>query len=465
MDIYLNEKNNGLNNNYICPFCNSKKINPLNNLTNIINHKNFVLLINTLSSHIVNFYNNFKKIINDITNINTSLGNQTNRSKFLVKGIVIKNINYVERYRQLCDRIDMINESKKILDDNFSLINKNLNIFITDIKQIFKKIKNLRIQKANEVFNQNNINNIYEQNINYNNNKIFSENNILDVNNYDENNRDYIFNSININDEDQQKRRVFSYTHTPKNMLNSYIDKDIYNNNNIEYLVNNIKPKQIENKNTNTLIIPNNINQNIFNYTITSRELNNLNNNRNINNFNKLNNNKSFNNTKIQKQRREQLFSRNNNELNNNKNINIKKINRSSSIPDMLNKNKKNMSLSNQQKNVKNETNNSMPKNYNSIKINNYFRNKNDNINNNINNNMNNMNNIILKLCYEVKEIIKILDKKDLDKYIISDEKKKELNILINNIIKNNNLYKVKINKSKEKNNNIIHNYGIITNK
>ena len=147
MDIYLNEKNNELINNYICPYCNSQKVKSINNIPNVNFDNNFVTLINAISFHIRKFYKKIRIIIKDIKNINTSLESQANHSKLLVKGISIKNSNYIERYRQLCDRIDMINESKKILDENFSLINNNLNIFLTDIKQIFTKMKNIRTKK------------------------------------------------------------------------------------------------------------------------------------------------------------------------------------------------------------------------------------------------------------------------------------------------------------------------------
>ena len=398
MDIYLNDNNSKLNNNYFCPYCNSQKTKSIINLSNVVYDQNFVALINSLSSHIKIFYQKIKKILEDIRNINSSLGSQTSHSKFLAKGIMVKNNNFVERYRQLCDRIDMISESKKILDDNFSLINNNLSIFITDVKQIFKKMKNIRIQKINEAFNKTKKIEDMEVNNNYINNNIFSENNIFNINNNDNYEYNKYFSDINFNDEDNLERKVLSSTQSPKNKLSESKEK-IYNNK-INYLLRKIKTNNLERKNSNTLIFPNNLNQNIFNCTITSSELKNINQGRNNDYFNRINNNKSINNTKMKKYVKTKNFSRNS-PLMDNKNCNKRYINRSSSIPDFLfkNKNFSSLSITNQQKVNNNKVkNNSLPNNNNDI--NNYLINKNNN--NNINN--------LLKLCYKVRKFLNILN-------------------------------------------------------
>ena len=81
----------------------------------------------------------------------------------------------------MIDRIDMINESKKLLDDNFSLINKNMSNFIVEINQVLKKMRNKRHKKMNDSFNMNNYNNIFSENNNnyYGNNDMFIERNNL----------------------------------------------------------------------------------------------------------------------------------------------------------------------------------------------------------------------------------------------------------------------------------------------
>ena len=81
----------------------------------------------------------------------------------------------------MIDRIDMINESKKLLDDNFSLINKNMSKFIVETNQVLKKMRNKRHKKMNDSFNMNNYNNIFSENNNnyYGNNDMFIERNNL----------------------------------------------------------------------------------------------------------------------------------------------------------------------------------------------------------------------------------------------------------------------------------------------
>ena len=437
MDNYLNEKNPELNNNYFCPYCNSQKTKPIINLSNVVYDQNFVALINSLSSHIKIFYQKIKKIIDDIRNINSSLGSQTSHSKFLVKGIMIKNNNFVERYRQLCDRIDMISESKKILDDNFSLINNNLSIFITDVKQVFKKMKSIRIQRINEAFNKTKKIEDMKLNGNFINNNIFSENNILNINNNDNYANNNYFNDININDEDNFVRKVLSSTQSPKNKLNISSEK-IYNNK-IKYLLRKIKTNDLERKNSNTLIFPNNINQNIFNCTITSRDFNNINRGRNNDYFDRINNNKALNNTNMKKNGKTKNYSRNS-LLMDNKNCNKRYIDRSSSIPDILYKNKNfsSLSITNQQKVNNKVKTNSLPKN-NTNGINKYLINKN-------NNNTNNL----LKLCYKVRIFLNIFNnnKNNFDTNNIINEKIDELNNIINNfIIQNNNKNKNNYNK------------------
>ena len=115
--------------------------------------KKYVLIINKLVSLISKFHYTLKKLINDISNVSITLGNQTICAKSLILEIKIDN----EKYLQLNDRIEMINDTKKLLDNNLSLTNNNLNIFISEVKKQFKELKNLRNQKMNKLF-FNNIN-------------------------------------------------------------------------------------------------------------------------------------------------------------------------------------------------------------------------------------------------------------------------------------------------------------------
>ena len=110
--------------------------------------RQYVKLINQISSIIAKFYTIFKKLINDVGNISITLGNQTIYSKSILLEINKNN----EKLFQLNDRVEMINDAKKLLDNNLSIINNNLNIFISEIKKKFKDIKKLRNQKINQIF-------------------------------------------------------------------------------------------------------------------------------------------------------------------------------------------------------------------------------------------------------------------------------------------------------------------------
>ena len=428
MDIYLNNNKNENNDNNYCPYCKSIKINPSINISNFVYDQYFVSLINSISSHIKNFYQKLTKVINEIKNVSISLESQINHSKYLLKVISLSNSNNLERYRQLCDRIDMINESKKILDDNLSLVNKNLSIFISDVKIVFKKMKIIRTQKINQALN----------NVNIREKKIIHDNkNNFELKSYDSyrNNKKrnirqkYLFDTININEENNFIRRVLSPNQSPKNSLNM-------SNNGLEYLMNSIKVNEFKKKNNSTLIFPNNINQNIFNCTITSKEFKSINNNPNLECFNKIYNNKT-------------AISRNN-KIINSKLLNKKKVNRSSSIPEMIYQNKKlssNNSLSNKMNYTIKSKNNSLPKknDYNNVNNNNYINNNNNNYNKNM----------LIKLSYKVKEFLDILNNNNLNKNDILNEKVNDLEKLINNIIKINNNANINKNLRNSNSNNV----------
>ena len=64
-------------------------------------------------------------------NISITLGNQTIYSKSLL----LEMSKSDDKYFQLNDRIEMINDTKKLLDNNLSITNDNLNIFILETKK------------------------------------------------------------------------------------------------------------------------------------------------------------------------------------------------------------------------------------------------------------------------------------------------------------------------------------------
>ena len=354
MDTFL-QKTKSLNNNLVCPKCYSLiPIQESSIIDNLIDKK-FRYYFNSLYSNISKFYKKIMTIINNIKSITTALDNQSIHSKKQIDLIILKYNNYNERFQQLSDRIDLIIQSKKLLDDNLSLVNDNINIFMNGINQFFKKIKTRTKQYIQEIYQKE-----FKNNNDYNDINLNSKMNFLDNNIY----------------------------LSPDNKLNTNEKKLFYRN--LNNIVNNIKLDEYNPKNNNTLIFPNNINQNIFNYTITSRDFKKMNKVQNIGfyNYNSIYKNKSQSNNKSM------------NELQTKEN----KMIRSSSIPDMSNKN------------IINER-------YSSI--------NNDNSNNISNNN-------VIKLCYKVKDFFDYLNDDSIEESKILLKKIEEINILINIILKNN---------------------------
>ena len=354
MDTFL-QKTKSLNNNLICPkCCGLIPIQESSIIDNIIDKK-FRYYFNSLYSNISKFYKKIMTIINNIKSITTAMDNQSIHSKKQIDLIILKYNNYNERFQQLSDRIDLIIQSKKLLDDNLSLVNDNINIFMNGTNQFFKKIKTRSKQYIQEIYQKE-----FKNNNDYNDINLNSKMNFLDNNIY----------------------------LSPDNKLNTNEKKLFYRN--LNNIVNNIKLDEYNPKNNNTLIFPNNINQNIFNYTITSRDFKKMNKVQNIGfyNYNSIYKNKSQSNNKSM------------NELQTKEN----KMIRSSSIPDMSNKN------------IINER-------YSSI--------NNDNSNNISNNN-------VIKLCYKVKDFFDYLNDDSIEESKILLKKIEEIKVLINIILKNN---------------------------
>ena len=349
------QKTKPLNNNLICPKCYSLiPIQESSIIDNLIDKK-FRYYFNSLYSNISKFYKKIMTIINNIKSITTAMDNQSIHSKKQIDLIISKYNIYNERFQQLSDRIDLIIQSKKLLDDNLSLVNDNINIFMNGTNQFLKKIKTRSKQYIQEIYQKE-----FKNNNDYNDINLNSKMNFLDNNIY----------------------------LSPDNKLNTNEKKLFYRN--LNNIVNNIKLDEYNPKNNNTLIFPNNINQNIFNYTITSRDFKKMNKAQNIGfyNYNSIYKNKSKSNNKSM------------NELQTKEN----KMIRSSSIPDMSNKN------------IINER-------YSSI-------------NNDNSNNISNKN--VIKLCYKVKDFFDYLNDDSIEESKILLKKIEEINILINIILKNN---------------------------
>ena len=177
MDTFL-QKTKSLNNNLVCPKCYSLiPIQESNIIENIIDKK-FRYYFNSLYSNISKFYKKIMTIINNIKSITTAMDNQSIHSKKQIDLIILKYNNYNERFQQLSDRIDLIIQSKKLLDDNLSLVNDNINIFMNGINQFFKKIKTRSKQYIQEIYQKEFKNNNDYNDINLNSKMNFLDNNI-----------------------------------------------------------------------------------------------------------------------------------------------------------------------------------------------------------------------------------------------------------------------------------------------
>ena len=109
--------------------------------------KKYVTSINNLSSLITNFVSNTKAFIKALGEVCLTMKNQILYSQHLLLEIN----NKKEKFSQLCDRVEMIENTRKLLDNHLLIINNNLNIFIPDAKKEFKDIKNLRLEKINAI--------------------------------------------------------------------------------------------------------------------------------------------------------------------------------------------------------------------------------------------------------------------------------------------------------------------------
>ena len=117
------------------------------NITALIKEydKKYVSAINSLSSLISNFITNTKGYMIALSNVCSSLKSQILYSQYLLTEMN----NKKEKYSQLCDRVEMINNTRKLFDNHLLMLNSNLNIFVSEAKKEFKDIKNLRNSKLN----------------------------------------------------------------------------------------------------------------------------------------------------------------------------------------------------------------------------------------------------------------------------------------------------------------------------
>ena len=208
--------------------------NHIINFVNIIYDDEFVSLINNLSSSLKDYLKFLKNILNNIHEIISTLSNQTLYSKCLINECISYNKNNTEKMLQLSDRIDIIENNKKILDNNISLIEVNMSSFLDKAKILFKKMKVTRNTKLNNSIRKHKNKRNKDS---YTNNIISNNNRIETINKFHSSNKDLGYkrpylskntfqNYFNSSNQKNKTSKSFS------NLKNKILEnEEIYNNN------------------------------------------------------------------------------------------------------------------------------------------------------------------------------------------------------------------------------------------
>jgi len=326
--------------------------------------------------------------------------------------------NYDEKKIEILDNIYPIvlfYELEKNNSDNYnSFKNKNnFNINIvnnTKINNNYNNISSYNLNRQNSMPNAmskgimnntsplTNMNgcNLYPNNINQNNMKIF--NNVNLMNNYN-NIQSYNMNNINNRNNNFNSQQNFMNNMNSNNifMNNKNIINNSQNNQRSQSSYNN--KKSLMNNNLNG--VNNNMNNNMIFYMMNNNWNNNVNNNLNNNMNNHININNNNNNRTMNENANNNILNNENNRMN--KSVDYKKLNNNAFNYNMINSNMVNMNRTNNNINFnwnsKNNNNNIISNTMNNIKIINNMNvgnqnNPKNNYNNPGNNSNNNINNV-----------------------------------------------------------------------
>ena len=149
------------------------------NLVNVVYDDEIVLLINSLSKSIKEYYKSTKKAVAELNSIASSFSNQTLFTKCLINEISLTKT--MSKLPQLAENVDIINENKNIFDSHINNIDQDLHDFFEEARKLFKQMKNTRNQKIEDFIS----NNCYkeEEKVNNDNNVIKSYSNRKDPSN------------------------------------------------------------------------------------------------------------------------------------------------------------------------------------------------------------------------------------------------------------------------------------------
>ena len=119
------------------------------------NNEEMVSYVNNISLIIKKFSISISQIINNLKNISKKLVKQIINSSLLIKEIN-KDKRYSIKCKQLNDKIELQEESRKLLDEYIKLITYSINYFSKDIKSAFMKIQEYNRNKNQFYYNKNN---------------------------------------------------------------------------------------------------------------------------------------------------------------------------------------------------------------------------------------------------------------------------------------------------------------------
>lgn len=128
---------------------------PIINQDTFNNNEEMVSYVNNISLIIKKFSISISQIINNLKNISKKLVKQIINSSLLIKEIN-KDKRYSIKCKQLNDKIELQEESRKLLDEYIKLITYSINYFSKDIKSAFVKIQEYNRNKNQFYYNKNN---------------------------------------------------------------------------------------------------------------------------------------------------------------------------------------------------------------------------------------------------------------------------------------------------------------------
>ena len=220
---------------------------------NNINENNNNTKERNISYKMKSFNNIIDKLILNVKKISKILSKQIIGSNFLIKEIMIEK-QYSKTIMQLYDRIGMLEDSRRLLEENIKSINYNIKHFFKEIDKEFvfdnnNKINNINIKEYN--------NNIQYKTL-FNNNYIKPTNTLDDYNFYTINDFNYKIKNksksrkktnyekyINTLKKPKKNNSTFSHNHINENEFNDNIFSK--NDLNYFYISNNNKNKKSRN--------------------------------------------------------------------------------------------------------------------------------------------------------------------------------------------------------------------------